>query len=116
MALRICVCSECESKTTTGTNGETIPGQWVHPTTHQQHWAQQSSPLNSQTNLEVTLPSATPPDDNSAKENEELMSADINSEAECIQFLLYFLVWLGVVCGVSQANCRIARDCKIFCL
>ncbi|KNZ48911.1 hypothetical protein VP01_5329g1 [Puccinia sorghi] len=44
---QICVCSQCVTKTTTGTNGKTIPGQWL---------------------------------------------------------LLYFLVWLGIICGVSQAN------------
>ncbi|KNZ45951.1 hypothetical protein VP01_767g2 [Puccinia sorghi] len=83
-----------EGKITTGTNGKT-PGQWVHPTTHQQHWAQQSSHLNIQTNLAITLPSVTLPDDNSEGDNEEPKELIKNSEAECIYLLLYFLVWLA---------------------
>ncbi|KNZ44045.1 hypothetical protein VP01_9557g1 [Puccinia sorghi] len=87
MMFRICVCSQFETKNTTGTNGKTIPGQRVHPTTHQRHWAQQSSPLNSRKNHEVTLPSATLPDETSEEEDEDPQAADIKSEAECIRKL-----------------------------
>ncbi|POV94464.1 hypothetical protein PSTT_16846, partial [Puccinia striiformis] len=70
------------------------PGSWVHPMS--------------------ALPSIPPPNETSPASEPDSEPAETLSEAESIRYIYYFIAWLSLVCGVSQANCRIARDWIIF--
>ncbi|KNZ49253.1 hypothetical protein VP01_5122g1, partial [Puccinia sorghi] len=37
-------------------------------------------------------------------------SKEVLNETESIRYIYYFIVWISVVCGVSQSHCQIARD------
>ncbi|KAI9616826.1 hypothetical protein KEM48_005072 [Puccinia striiformis f. sp. tritici PST-130] len=92
MDLQVCTCTACIKQTITTPDGEAIPGSWVHPSTRRRHWAQNSTP----------------------QDNHRIPPVQTLSEAESIRHIYYFIAWLSLVCGVSQANCRIARDWIIF--
>ncbi|POW20390.1 hypothetical protein PSHT_03580 [Puccinia striiformis] len=96
-------------------DGEAIPGSWVHPSTRRRHWAQNSTPQDNHRIPPVSaLPSIPPPNETSPASEPDSEPAETLSEAESIRHIYYFIAWLSLVCGVSQANCRIARDWIIF--
>lgn len=119
MSLVLCECPRCITYTRINEHGESINGQMIHSSTRRKHWAK-SEPETEETALWALFPHLSisqarnnpPPKptsdtETSSDESEDL--ADINSQAVMF-FIMYFLAWLHLVCGVSQANCRIARD------
>ncbi|POW01712.1 hypothetical protein PSTT_12309, partial [Puccinia striiformis] len=111
----VCTCTACIKQTITTPNGEAIPGSWVHPSTRRRHWAQNSTPQDNHRIPPVSaLPSIPPPNETSPASEPDSEPAKTLSEAESIRHIYYFIAWLSLVCGVSQANCRIARDWIIF--
>ncbi|KAI7966249.1 hypothetical protein MJO29_001997 [Puccinia striiformis f. sp. tritici] len=115
MNLELCTCPECIKKTTTSPDGESILGCWVHKTTRQRHWSShQSSSRNGFQELKLALASSSPLPKGQPAINLEDQPADAMTEPECIKYVLYFLAWLSLVCGVSQSHCRIARDWVVF--
>ncbi|KAI7953072.1 hypothetical protein MJO29_008703, partial [Puccinia striiformis f. sp. tritici] len=99
--LKLCTCPECNKKTTTSPNGESIFGCWVHKTT-------------------LALASSSPLPEGQPTIDLEDEPPDFMTKPECIKYVLYVLAWLSLVCGVSQSHCWIARDwvvfvIKIFC-
>ncbi|KAI7963215.1 hypothetical protein MJO29_003642 [Puccinia striiformis f. sp. tritici] len=115
MDLQVCTCTACIKQTITTPNGEAIPGSWVHPSTRRRHWAQNSTPQDNHRIPPVSaLPSIPPPNETSPASEPDSEPAETLSEAESIRHIYYFIAWLSLVCGVSQANCRIARDWIIF--
>ncbi|POV99692.1 hypothetical protein PSTT_13630 [Puccinia striiformis] len=112
MDLQVCTCTACIKQTITTPDGEAIPGSWVHPSTRRRHWAQNSTPQDNHRIPPVSaLPSIPPPNETSPASEPDSEPAKTLSEAKDIY---YFIAWLSLVCGVSQANCRIARDWIIF--
>ncbi|POW09201.1 hypothetical protein PSHT_09268, partial [Puccinia striiformis] len=96
----------CIKQTITTPDGEAIPGSWVHPSTRRRHWAQNSTPQDNHRIPPVSaLPSIPPPNETSPASEPDSEPAKTLSEAKII---------INLVCGVSQANCRIARDWIIF--
>ncbi|POW20399.1 hypothetical protein PSHT_03565 [Puccinia striiformis] len=129
MKLKICTCPECATQTTNLPSGQTIPGRWVHPSTCAKHWLHHYSSLDHLNDLDSALPAVSPRPRRSQKNNlpttspessdtsdstSDSESPDRKTQPESIKMIYYFIGWLGLMCGLSQSNCRIARDWIVF--
>ncbi|KNZ52983.1 hypothetical protein VP01_337g10 [Puccinia sorghi] len=106
MNLRICTCPDCIKKKTTSNTGESISGRWLHPSTCAKHWSRHKLSLNNLENLALALP-PTSPLSQRPEQNHPTSPVTHTSEEKIIYL---FIVWLSLLCGVSQQNCQIARD------
>ncbi|KAH9807676.1 hypothetical protein DFH28DRAFT_1146237 [Melampsora americana] len=118
MRLVICECPKCITYTRINDKGESVNGQMVHISTRQRHWAHQD-PETEEAIVRGMFPKlfAKSPDSTINKSNnddesssEESKRSETISTYTIIQHIMYFLAWMYLICGVSQANCRVARE------
>ncbi|MBW0510137.1 hypothetical protein O181_049852 [Austropuccinia psidii MF-1] len=119
-----CTCPSCKRYQVTLADGQTRQGLYVDQSTRRRHWAKSAKQGNSVLNhglSELSLSNeSNPQNDISTYENNTPSDPDSNeintygmANSNLIDFILYFIMWLYLVCGISREKCRRARDMVI---
>ncbi|POW04695.1 hypothetical protein PSTT_10183 [Puccinia striiformis] len=119
--MELCRCPKCSKNKVFDQNNQQVSGMWVHPATRRKHW--RSSSAQPQDELASLLQRASLQDnENSTTSIPEAKQPDLSkkdakktySTFELTNIIMYFISWLYLICSVSQAQCRIARDILVY--
>ncbi|MBW0571168.1 hypothetical protein O181_110883 [Austropuccinia psidii MF-1] len=112
-----CTCPSCRTHTSTDESGISRQGLFVSRNTRCRHWAKLASKTDeiaiSNDFQKKILPRKRSTRIEKSESNDELNNVlyeNINNQSQVRSFVLYFIMWLYLTCGLSRLNCRKARD------
>ncbi|MBW0540942.1 hypothetical protein O181_080657 [Austropuccinia psidii MF-1] len=116
--MEVCRCPTCKRSTYTNSAGQQCHGAIVHSSTRRRHWSK-ASLENEYGECSLNKPSKKKPRTltaSSSRQEEIVQDSEGDSDHEYDDLsrmnysIFFFLAWLHVIVGVSQENCRIARN------
>ncbi|MBW0549946.1 hypothetical protein O181_089661, partial [Austropuccinia psidii MF-1] len=121
--MELCTCPSFQKHTINDASGNICHGLLVHRSTRTHHWAKACSQSDETLILDAsTLHSLTSKIKDSletTKKNDEdkiTPKPTQQNNSEIISVLLYFILWLHLVCGLSKEKCHKARDMIIYAI
>ncbi|MBW0585586.1 hypothetical protein O181_125301 [Austropuccinia psidii MF-1] len=115
-----CTCPSCRKYKITLSNGKTCQGLYVNRSTQIRHWAKEAKKESSAIEHGVSniLLNRKHSSTSDVKEHTDQEEDDCNNESisqsKITSVILYFIMWLYLVCGISRENCHCARDMIVY--
>ncbi|MBW0530777.1 hypothetical protein O181_070492 [Austropuccinia psidii MF-1] len=123
MYMELCTCPRCRKHTIHDASGNIRHSLLVHRSTRTCHWAKSFSQSDETLTLEAsTRHSLTAkikdPLETTKKNDEDKITPKPTQQnnSEIISLLLYFVLWLHLVCGLSKEKCHKAQDMIIYAI